>query len=247
MSKPKERSIIRTAIDIFIILLVTVAVSQLAGCRSDEPENKETVTENAPEPSQSEPATENPTGSAQSNTPVAIAPEMAVPVKPDTTPAVAPKPDLNDVIKKARYWGPAYKQWDGKAAPDFTLTDINGKEHKLSDYRGKNVVLVFWATWCGPCLIEIPDLIKLRSRLSEENLAILAITDEKPDKVKKFVAAQKMNYTILLQKGGLPNPFGFINAIPCSFFIKPDGKIKLATTGVLSLDEILAVLKADWQ
>ena len=231
MSKPKERTIVRTAIVLFVILLVIVAVSQLASCRSDEPEKEETVSENAqPEPT------------------VAAKPDTT----PDTTPVAAPKPVLNDVIKKARYWGPAYTPWYGKAAPDFTLTDINGKEHKLSDYRGKNVMLVFWATWCPPCLVEIPDLIKLRSRFSDENLAILAITDEKPDKVKKFVAAKKMNYTILLEKGKMPNPFGVMriystSGIPCSFFIKPDGKIKIATTGVLSLNEILAVLQADWQ
>ena len=75
---------------------------------------------------------------------------------------------LDDVIKGAVTWRPIYTSWYGKPAIDFTLTDIKGKEHKLSDYRGKNVMFVFWATWCGPCLMEIPHLIALRNIISED-------------------------------------------------------------------------------
>ena len=156
-----------------------------------------------------------------------------------------PKVSLNDVIKTARTWGPAYTYWYGKMAPDFTLTDIDGKQHKLSDYRGKNVMLIFWATWCGPCLMEIPHLIALRNIIDESKLAMLAISNENPALVKQFVADKKINYTVLSNRGIMPLPYNQIRGIPCSFFVNPEGKIKLATSGLLSLGEMRAILQAE--
>jgi peroxiredoxin len=172
------------------------------------------------------------------------------PVEPNTKPAVSPKISLSDVIRSARTWRPAYTSWYGKTAPDFTLTDLDGKEHKLSDYRGKDVMLVFWATWCPPCMFEIPHLIALRNTVSEDKLAILAISNQKPNLVKKSVAQKKINYVVLLEKNNMPAPFGVLRiykttGIPCSFFINPDGKIKLATSGLLSLGYMKAILEAE--
>ena len=170
--------------------------------------------------------------------------------KPDTRPNINATTNLNDVIRSARTWGPTYTPWYGKTAPDFMLTDLAGKEHRLSDYRGKDVILVFWATWCKYCIPEIPHLIELRNTVSEDKLAILAITHEEPGRVKKFAAAKRMNYTVLLEKGDMPAPFGVIRiyrtaGIPCSFFIDPEGKIKLATVGILTLESINAILQAE--
>jgi len=151
---------------------------------------------------------------------------------------------LNDIIRAARTWEPAYISWHGKHAPDFTSSDINGKQHKLSDYRGKNVMIIFWATWCRPCLTEIPHLIELRKTISENELAMLAITNERPETVKIFVAKNSMNYTVLLNRGTLPKPFSNVNAIPSSFFIDPDSRIKLATVGLIPLNDIKAILQA---
>ncbi len=161
-----------------------------------------------------------------------------------------PEASLNDIIKAARTWGPAHESWFGKPAPDFTLTDVNGKQHKLSGYRGKSVLVIFWATWCPPCKIEIPDLIELRNTVSEDTLAMLAISNEDPALVKKFIAEWRMNYTVLLDKGNMPTPFGFMrvyrtSGVPCSFFIDAEGKIKFATAGLISLDEIKAILQAE--
>ncbi|HCO92643.1 MAG TPA: hypothetical protein DIU00_01620 [Phycisphaerales bacterium] len=163
----------------------------------------------------------------------------------DTTPLAGTGPSLEEIIKAAKTWRPGFESWYGKPAPDFTLTDIAGKKHKLSDYRGKNVLIVFWATWCGPCIREIPDLIKLRNTVSQDKLAILAISNEDPGKVKKFVTQAKMNYTILLDPGVLPAPYNTIRAIPSSFFIDSDGKIKLGSTGMVSLEEIKAIFEAE--
>ncbi len=160
-------------------------------------------------------------------------------------PVTVSKPKLSDVIGAARTWGPAFQQWYGKQAPDFALTETNGKEHKLSDYRGKNVLIVFWATWCGPCKMEIPHLIELRNNIDAGELAMLAISNENPNLVKSFVTRAKMNYTVLLDKGSLPAPYSAVSAIPSSFFIDPEGKIKLATMGLISLKEIETILEAE--
>ena len=153
---------------------------------------------------------------------------------------------LSDIIKTATTWQPAYTSWYGKPAPDFTLTDIAGKQHKLSDCRGKDVMLVFWATWCRPCLMEIPHLIALQNIIERDNLpiAILAISNEPPASVKRFAADKKINYPLLLNKADMSLPFNLVNAIPCSFFIDTEGKIKLATTGVLTLGAMKAILQA---
>jgi thiol-disulfide isomerase/thioredoxin len=184
-----------------------------------------------------------------------VTPAVTPTEKPTDPPAEPrapepPKPSLRDVIARARSWGPAYKSWYGKAAPEFTVTDLAGKEHKLSDYRGKDVMLVFWATWCPPCRMEIPHLKELRKTVGADKLAILAITYEQPLLVKKFVGDNKIDYAVVLEKGTLPAPFGVkriyqTSGIPCSFFVNPDGKIKLATSGLMRLSDMQAILGAE--
>jgi peroxiredoxin len=155
------------------------------------------------------------------------------------------KATLNDVIRAARTWRPAYTFWFGREAPDFTLTDINGKKHKLSDYRGKDVMIIFWATWCGPCIMEIPHLIALRNIIGEDKLAMLAISNENAALVKRFAAGRKINYTVLLSRGDMVRPYSMVRAIPSSFFIDAEGRVKLATEGTISLGEIKAILQAE--
>jgi peroxiredoxin len=166
------------------------------------------------------------------------------PAKMDAKPAAEPTAKLSDVIRAARTWGPAFTSWYGRQAPDFTLTDISGKEHKLSDYKGKDILLIFWATWCGPCRVEIPHLIELRKTIGPDKLAMLAISNEHAGLVKSFIEQTKINYTVLLDRGTLPGPYNGVNAIPSSFFVDSEGKIKLATTGLISLEEIKSILRA---
>jgi len=171
--------------------------------------------------------------------------EADEPLKVDTVLSTKAKMSLNDVVKAARTWGPSFTSWFGKPAPDFTLTDMTGKEHKLSDYHGKDVILVFWASWCRPCLMEIPHLIELRNTISEDKLAMLAISNENPAMLKKFVEQQKINYTVLHDNATLPSPFSDVRSIPSTFFIDPEGRIKLGTIGLLPSSEIKAILQAE--
>ena len=160
---------------------------------------------------------------------------------------------LNDVIRFRRGWDTTFKSWYGKMAPDFLLTDITGKQHRLSDYRGKDVMLVFWATWCGPCIMEMPSLIELRKTTDEDKLAMLAISyitampPNTTERVKGMVEQRKLNYTVIsVDISSVSAPYNQVRGIPCSIFIDPEGKIKLATVGVLHLDAIKAILKAEW-
>ena len=153
---------------------------------------------------------------------------------------------LSEIVKDAWTWGPEFHSWHGKLAPDITITDIKGKVHKLSDYRGKDVMLVFWATWCGPCKMEIPHLIALRKTISPEKLAILAISYEPAAVVKGFISNSPLNYDVFaVNANNMPRPFNIVNSIPCSFFINPEGKIKIATIGTLSLGDMKAIIEAE--
>ena len=161
-----------------------------------------------------------------------------------------PKPGLSEIISKRRRWDLAYHKWIGKAVPDFTVTDLEGKVHKLSDYRGKNVMLVFWATWCMPCITEVPHIKALKTILSEDKLKILAISYVTPhnslSQIKAFVEQYKITYSVATTSySEMPAPFNQITGIPCSFFIDPAGNVKLATEGTLSLGEMKAIVLAE--
>jgi peroxiredoxin len=165
--------------------------------------------------------------------------------------STSPKPTLETIVSYARTWRPTYVNWYGKMAPDFTVTDITGKSHKLSDYRGKNVILIFWAVWCGPCRQEIPSFIELRKTVSEDKLAMLAISyidfRSSTEGVKKFIAANPViNYTIITAEPySLPAPYNSLSAIPTTFFINPDGTLKIATEGLTPFSHIKAILEAE--
>lgn len=162
----------------------------------------------------------------------------------------SPQASLAEIIESRRSWNPISTSWFGKEAPDFTITDINDKIHKLSDYRGKNVMLTFWATWCGPCSMEVPHLMALRKALDEDKLVMLAITHIEPrntiEMVKHFAMRNGINYTLVpADITTLPAPFSSIGGIPCSFFINPAGKIKLIAIGTLSFGEMKAIALAE--
>ena len=151
---------------------------------------------------------------------------------------------LLDIVKHRRTWNPGWIGSYGKAAPDFEFIGMDGKTIKLSEHKGKNVLLVFWATWCGPCLVEIPHLIELRKNFSKDELAILAVSSENPGTVKRFTENRQINYTVGTFRVRPPRPFADIRSIPSAFYIDKLGKIKLGTEGFVSLEESTAIIKA---
>src|SRR5215510_1094320 len=112
------------------------------------------------------------------------------------------------------------------AAPGFQLNDLEGKPISLDETKGKIVLLNFWATWCGPCRAEIPDLIELQNKYKDQ-LAIIALaTDEdEPGEVKKFAQKHGINYRIGMASDPLRVKYGGIPALPTSFIIDPQGRV----------------------
>lgn len=164
---------------------------------------------------------------------------------PSTRPENTSDSSLKDIIKSRKTWDTAFTPWVGKDAPDFAVKDIEGNTHRLSDHKGKDVLVVFWATWCPACNMEIPHLIELRKKHGEDELAILAISNESPELLKQFAAEKGINYKLISTGGtALPAPFADVTSIPTTFFIDRKGGIKLAAEGLVSLEETEAIIRA---
>ena len=129
-----------------------------------------------------------------------------------------------------------------RAKVNFTLKDIDGKSWKLSELRGKVVVVNFWATWCPPCHKEMPDLDDLFKEFSNRGLIVLAVTDEKPDVVRKYLAQHPVSYTILLDPGRQVNKDYQIDGIPKSFFYNAKGKLVATAIDMRTKKQFLALL-----
>jgi cytochrome c biogenesis protein CcmG/thiol:disulfide interchange protein DsbE len=111
-------------------------------------------------------------------------------------------------------------------APDFKLTAIDGKTISLAELRGKAVLLNFWATWCGPCQAEIPDLIELQQRY-RDRLQIVGLTVDEDDAgvVRQYVAESRINYPVVMTPAELRLKYGGIAALPTSFVLDTQGRV----------------------
>jgi peroxiredoxin len=135
-----------------------------------------------------------------------------------------------------------------KAAPDFKLRDVNGAEVKLTDYKGKVVLLNFWATWCGPCKIEIPWFMEFEQNYKDRDFAVLGVSfdDDGWKSVKPYITQHKINYRIMVGSEEVGQLFGNVDALPTSFMIDRQGRIAASHTGLVDKqdyqNEILKLL-----
>ena len=119
-------------------------------------------------------------------------------------------------------------------APKFTVTDINGKEIKLESYKGKVVLVMFWATWCGPCRMEIPHLIELDKKYGKDGFVILALTvgeRSTNDQLITFVQRMGITYRVALRGDAVAQQFGGAESIPTAFLIDRSGDLRVKFVG----------------
>lgn len=123
---------------------------------------------------------------------------------------------------------------DRRPSPDFSLKDLDGRDVRLADFRGKVVMVNFWATWCPPCRAEIPDLIELQSQWGPKGLQIIGISldDEGAAKVAPFASQNRINYTMLVNGNGAANAYGGIEGIPTTFLLDRQGRVVERRAGV---------------
>ncbi|AHC14522.1 TlpA family protein disulfide reductase [Salinispira pacifica] len=117
-------------------------------------------------------------------------------------------------------------------APDFTLNYLNGDEVSLSDFRGKVVFLNFWATWCGPCRVEMPSMNDLYADLKNEDFVLLAVNQqEEPSVVSDFVDKEGYDFPILMDRNGRTSYQYGVRGIPTTYIIGPDGNVIAGKVG----------------
>ena len=157
-----------------------------------------------------------------------------------------------------RYWiAPALKSSSKPSAnrplaPDFSLTDLNGRRLTLSEHKGKVILLDFWATWCAPCIIEIPGFVKLQERYRDQGFVAIGISMDDQgelEAVREFYRNYRMNYPVAVGDGKTSELFGGILGLPTTFLIGRDGRIYAKHVGATEMavfeEEIKELLAAE--
>jgi thiol-disulfide isomerase/thioredoxin len=153
---------------------------------------------------------------------------------------------------------PAYvSPLDGKEAPRFALEDLSGKTVSLESYKGKAVLVNFWATWCAPCKIETPWLVELRDQYAAQGFEILGVSTEgdgvgKDDKsawekdkaaIEKSALQMHMQYPVLINGDSISEQYGGLDQLPMSFFVDRTGKVIAVEMGLTSKSDLEANIK----
>ena len=181
---------------------------------------------------------------------IAILIVMLAPGSDSAPPSTASKGNLTGSPNSAEEDAAADAKAAGKPAPlDFTLKDMNGVDVKLASFKGKPIIVNFWATWCGPCRAEIPSLVELQTQYGAEgkDVVILGISVDDPiEKLKPYAAKMKMNYPVLVGNGrdDVQDAFGPLWGIPVTVFIDREGRIAKKHSGIASKEQFEQEIKA---
>lgn len=146
----------------------------------------------------------------------------------------------------ARHFFPSAERTGISVLPEFNLPDLSGRQHNISEWRGKVLVINFWATWCPPCLKEIPDFVALQAQYADKGLQFIGIALEDREPVAEYTAATQINYPILL--GGdngiaLSQQLGnTVGAVPYTLVVDRKGQIIFRHPGELSKQQIMEVV-----
>jgi len=132
-----------------------------------------------------------------------------------------------------------------QATGNFSLADLQGKEHKLSNEKGKWVIINYWATWCPPCVEEIPELVFFHDALKTKDAIVWGVNfeDVAESKVKRFLDDYMVSYSVLLAEPGRFSYFGPVSGLPTTYFISPEGKMVHTKVGKVSVKYIENIMK----
>jgi thiol-disulfide isomerase/thioredoxin len=133
----------------------------------------------------------------------------------------------------------------GAAAQGFVFKDMQGQAQRLSDYRGKWVLVNFWATWCPPCLEEVPDLVALHEAHKKTDLVVIGVAlDSTGKSVVDFVAKKHVSYPVVLGDYELAEQVGEVNALPTSYLFDPTGKLVSYQEGMVTRESVESYIKS---
>jgi peroxiredoxin len=137
---------------------------------------------------------------------------------------------------KAERKAPVKAEKARKAAPEFALKDADGRTVRLADYKGKVILLDFWATWCGPCKIEIPWFVEFERKHKDRGFAVIGVSmdEEGWEIVKPFTSKMGVNYRMLLGDDSTAQLYGGVEALPTTFLIDREGRVAAVHVGLAS-------------
>lgn len=134
----------------------------------------------------------------------------------------------------------------GVRRPEFTLPDLDGRQRSITEWDGKVIALNFWATWCPPCLKEVPEFVSLQDKYQAQGLQFIGIALQKPEEVREFVAEHKVNYPMLageLEVIKLAEAYGnHVGALPYTVIIDRNGQIAHVKPGILPTEEAESII-----
>ena len=128
-------------------------------------------------------------------------------------------------------------EWQGRPAPELVVSTIEGRSVRLQDLKGRRVIVDFWATWCPPCVKEVPHLQQLSEEFSDDELIVIGVSNEDAATVRAFANSHGISYP-LGQPVNLPTPFSDVTVLPTTVFIDRDGMIESVLHGYHSYDEL---------
>jgi len=131
------------------------------------------------------------------------------------------------------------------AVSEFMYRDLDGVEYRLENYKGKWVVVNYWATWCAPCVKEIPDLIEFHDKHQNKDAVVIGVNMEETsdENVRKFLARFKVNYPMLLAEPDSRSPLGEIKGLPTTFIVSPDGNVVHQELGRVTYAELEDIIR----
>lgn len=135
----------------------------------------------------------------------------------------------------------AFVAWEGAESPPFSFVTLEGKQIDSSQLRGKRVLLNFWATWCVPCQLEIPQINRLLRESGESDVVVFGLSSESESTIREFLAKNKVGYPLVsVPKEQLPEPYSDVLAVPTSFVLDRKGVIQFVHTGYVTSDQLKA-------